>query len=30
MAAPGVTALVDPMAPGMDLKSFFELMANER
>jgi ribonuclease D len=30
MAAPGVTALVDPMAPGMDLKSFFELMANEK
>lgn len=30
MAAPGVTALVDPMAPGMDLKSFFGLMANEK
>jgi ribonuclease D len=30
MAAPGVTALVDPMAPGMDLKPFFELMANEK
>src|SRR6185312_8484346 len=29
MAAPGATALVDPMAPGMDLKPFFELMANE-
>lgn len=29
MAAPGVTALVDPMAPGMNLKSFFELMADE-
>ncbi|MGN6464274.1 MAG: ribonuclease D [Rhizobiaceae bacterium] len=29
MAAPGVTALVDPMAPGIDLKPFFELMANE-
>jgi ribonuclease D len=30
MAAPGVTALVDPMAPGIDLKSFFDLMANEK
>ena len=30
MAAPGVTALVDPMAPGIDLKPFFELMANEK
>lgn len=30
MAAPGVTALVDPMASGMDLKPFFELMANEK
>ncbi|MCV3240259.1 ribonuclease D [Mesorhizobium sp. ZC-5] len=29
MAAPGVTALVDPLAAGIDLKSFFELMANE-
>lgn len=29
MAAPGVTALVDPLAPGMDLGPFFELMANE-
>ena len=30
MAAPGVTALVDPMAPGIDLKPFFDLMANEK
>jgi len=30
MAAPGVTALVDPLAPGMDLKPFFDLMRNER
>ena len=29
MAAPGVTALVDPLAPGIDLAPFFELMANE-
>ena len=29
MAAPGVTALVDPLAPGMDLGPFFELMADE-
>jgi ribonuclease D len=29
MAAPGTTALVDPMAPGIDLKPFFDLMANE-
>jgi len=29
MAAPGVTALVDPLAPGMDLRPFFDLMANE-
>lgn len=29
MAAPGVTALVDPLAAGMDLAPFFELMANE-
>ncbi|MDN5927140.1 MAG: ribonuclease D [Hyphomicrobiales bacterium] len=30
MAAPGVTALVDPMAPGMDLKPFFKLMADQK
>lgn len=30
MASPDVTALVDPLAPGIDLKPFFELMANER
>lgn len=30
MAAPGVEALVDPLAPGMDLAPFFQLMANER
>lgn len=29
MAAPGVTALVDPLAPGIDLQPFFDLMANE-
>lgn len=29
MAAPGVSALVDPLAPGLDLKPFFRLMANE-
>jgi ribonuclease D len=30
MASPDVTALVDPLAQGIDLKPFFELMANER
>jgi ribonuclease D len=30
MAAPGVTALVDPLAPGLDLKPFFRLMGNEK
>ncbi|WP_309086082.1 ribonuclease D [Chelativorans sp.] len=30
MAGPGVTALVDPLAEGMDLAPFFRLMANER
>jgi ribonuclease D len=29
LAAPGVTALVDPLAEGIDLTSFFALMANE-
>ncbi|MEW9806499.1 ribonuclease D [Mesorhizobium marinum] len=29
MAAPGVTALVDPLSPDIDLKPFFGLMANE-
>jgi ribonuclease D len=29
MAAPGVTALVDPLASGMDLTPFFSLMAND-
>ncbi len=29
MAAPGFTALVDPLAPGLDLKPFFRLMADE-
>src|SRR5690606_11555056 len=28
MAAPGVTALVDPLAEGMDLAPFFRLMEN--
>lgn len=30
MASPDVAALVDPLAPGIDLKPFFELMANEQ
>lgn len=30
MAAPGVEALVDPLAPGVDLAPFYELMAAER
>ncbi|MCR4268100.1 ribonuclease D, partial [Nitratireductor sp. ZSWI3] len=29
MAAPGVTALIDPLADGIDLKPFFDLMADE-
>jgi ribonuclease D len=29
MAAPGVTALIDPLAPGLDLAPFFALMADE-
>ena len=29
MAAPGMTALIDPLSPGIDLKPFFSLMANE-
>lgn len=29
MAAPGVTALIDPQSPDIDLKPFFRLMANE-
>ncbi|WP_442578059.1 ribonuclease D [Mesorhizobium sp. ASY16-5R] len=29
MAAPGVTALVDPLSPDLDLAPFFALMANE-
>ncbi|MCX8567883.1 MULTISPECIES: ribonuclease D [Hyphomicrobiales] len=29
MAAPGVSALVDPLAPGLDLAPFFRLMGNE-
>jgi ribonuclease D len=29
MAAPEITVLVDPLAPGVDLKPFFDLMANE-
>ncbi len=29
MAAPGVTALIDPLAPGLDLASFFRLMGEE-
>jgi ribonuclease D len=30
MAAPGVTALVDPLAPELDLAPFFRLMGNEK
>lgn len=30
MAAPGVTALIDPLADGLDLAPFFKLMADER
>jgi ribonuclease D len=30
MASPDVTALVDPLAPGIDLKPFFALMADEK
>jgi len=30
MAAPGITALVDPLAPGLDLTPFFRLMGNEK
>ena len=30
MAAPGVTALVDPLAKDIDLAPFYRLMANER
>jgi ribonuclease D len=30
MAAPGITALVDPLAPDLDLKPFFRLMGNEK
>ncbi len=29
IASPGVTALIDPLASGIDLKPFFALMANE-
>ena len=29
MASPGVTALVDPLSSDIDLKPFFDLMANE-
>ncbi len=30
MAAPGVTALIDPLSPDIDLKPFYELMDNEK
>jgi len=30
MASPGVTALIDPLSPDIDLKPFYELMANEK
>ena len=29
MAAPGVSVMIDPLSPGIDLKPFFRLMANE-
>ncbi|TPI43896.1 ribonuclease D [Mesorhizobium sp. B3-1-6] len=29
IAAPGIEALIDPLSPGIDLKPFFRLMANE-
>ncbi len=29
IAAPGVSALIDPLAPGLDLKPFLDLMSNE-
>ena len=29
MASPDTTALIDPLAPGLDLKPFFDLMGNE-
>ncbi|WP_438877004.1 hypothetical protein, partial [Bacillus cereus group sp. Bce021] len=30
LAGPGEEAIVDPMAPGIDLKPFYELMADTR
>ena len=30
MAAPGITALIDPLSPGIDLAPFFALMGNEK
>ena len=30
LAAPGVELMVDPMAKGLDLKPFWQLMADER
>ena len=30
MAAPGITALIDPQAPNIDLAPFFALMADDR
>jgi ribonuclease D len=30
LAGPDVEAIVDPLSPGIDLKPFYELMANER
>lgn len=29
LAGPGIELIVDPMAPGLDMKPFYELMANE-
>lgn len=30
MAAPGIAAIVDPLAPGIELRPFYDLMANRR
>jgi len=30
MATPGMSALIDPLSPGLDLKPFFRLMGNEK
>ena len=30
LASPGIEAIVDPQADGLDLEAFFELMADQR